>query len=44
MVGMLVGCSAFGFLIGEISVVVDAFDPQAMQLAEKMTRVKVRNL
>ena len=40
MLGMVVGASVFGYVIGNVTTIVESFDPAAAQYQEKMDNVK----
>lgn len=42
VVGMLIGATVFGYIVGNVSVMMESFDLQSALRTQKMDRVKVR--
>lgn len=42
IVGMLIGATVFGYIVGNVSVMMESFDLQSALRTQKMDRVKVR--
>lgn len=40
--GMLIGATVFGYIVGNVSVMMESFDLQSALRTQKMDRVKVR--
>ena len=44
LVSMLIGATVFGYIVGNVSVMMESFDLQSTARTQKLDRVKVRHL